>query len=292
MMRVVGWLIAGVSRLPWGVLYALADVLAFVMHRLLRYRLKVVRKNLSESFPELSSGELKVIERDFYRNFGDYIVETIKLEHVTDEEMRRRMAFENVGMVDDLLGSHRSITCYFAHCGNWEWVPSITLWSALSSAADVRFCQVYRPLKNKWFDALFLKLRSRFGSLSFPKRTVFRDLLLMKRDGIASITGFMSDQKPSHGDPTCVVDFLNHRTAMITGTETVARKLGDAAMYMDMYKISRGHYKVVMRMIAEDASSLEPMELTRRYAQMLEETIRRNPAIWLWSHKRWKNPVT
>lgn len=291
-MKLLGWLIAAFARLPLGALYVLADILAFVMHRAVRYRLSVVRKNLAESFPDYSEAELRRIERDFYRNFGDYIVETIKLEHITDEEMRRHMEFENVGEVDALLRSGRSITCYFAHCGNWEWVPSITLWSTLGADPSVRFCQVYRPLKNRWFDALFLKLRSRFGSQSFPKRTVFRDLLLMKREGITSITGFMSDQKPSHGDPTCVVEFLSHPTAMITGTETVARKLGDAAMYMDMYKIARGKYKVVMRSITDDASALEPMQLTREYARLLETTIRRNPAIWLWSHKRWKNPVT
>lgn len=33
-------------------------------------------------------------------------------------------------------------------------------------------------------------------------------------------------------------------------------------------------------------------ELTERYAGVLERTIERNPAIWLWSHKRWRNPVT
>lgn len=75
-------------------------------------------------------------------------------------------------------------------------------------------------------------------------------------------------------------------------TETLARKLKMSVAYMDMYKLSRGHYKVRMRMIAERPEELPSMELTERYAMLLEQTIQRNPAIWLWSHKRWKYPVT
>ena len=32
--------------------------------------------------------------------------------------------------------------------------------------------------------------------------------------------------------------------------------------------------------------------LTDLYARMLEDNIHENPALWLWSHKRWKHPVT
>jgi KDO2-lipid IV(A) lauroyltransferase len=102
----------------------------------------------------------------------------------------------------------------------------------------------------------------------------------------------MSDQKPSHGDPAHINPFLNHPTAFISGTETLARKLGTAAAYIDMYKVSRGHYRAVLRLISDDVAATEKGEVTERYVTMLEETITRNPSIWLWSHKRWKIPVT
>ena len=206
--------------------------------------------------------------------------------------MMRRMEFENVATVDRILSSGRSIVVYFAHCFNWEWAPSITLWSDLKPGRDAVFSQVYRPLVNKWFDSYFLKLRGRFHSESYPKRTVLRDLIKERRAGMPGICGFMSDQKPSHGDVAHVVNLLNHPTAMITGTEQVARKLDSAVMYMDMYKLRRGHYRIVMRLITETPSRLPEMAITERYASLLQQTIRRNPSIWLWSHKRWKIPVT
>ena len=102
----------------------------------------------------------------------------------------------------------------------------------------------------------------------------------------------MSDQKPSHGDPTYVTMFLNRPTAFITGTETLATRMGMAAVYWDMEKISRGHYRIVTRLLDDGSHQAPRGELTQNYALLLETTIRRNPSIWLWTHKRWKNKVT
>lgn len=274
---------------PLWLLYLYSDVLAWVLHRLVRYRLKTVRRNLAASFPEKSAKELRHIESRFYHNFADNLMETVKLLHISDRQMSRRMEFEGIELVDELLGSGRSIVAYFSHCGNWEWAPSITLHSRHATDPKVAYCQIYRPLKDTWFDALMLHIRSRFGSLSIPKRTALRHLLMMKRDGITTITGFMSDQKPSHGDEHHYIDFLNHRTAMITGTEQLARRMDMAVVYWDMYKLSRGHYKIKMRLMCESAAATAPGELTDHYASMLETTIRRDPSIWLWTHKRWKH---
>lgn len=281
-----------VACLPLGVLFVISDVIFLIIYYIVRYRRKLVADNLCACFPEKTNAELKAIEREFYRNFADYVVETLKLLHVSDAEMSRRMTFEGLEIIDELLKSGRSVVLYFSHCGNWEWAPSMTLHAAVPPGDGVEYCQVYRPLKNKTFDRLMLDIRGRFGSLSFPKQTVLRDLIVLRRNGKYTCTGFMSDQKPSHGDPTYVVSFLNRPTAFISGTEHLASRLGFAVAYWDMEKISRGHYHLTCRLISDDASKLKPGEATRSYADMLEKTILRNPSIWLWTHNRWKIPVT
>lgn len=278
--------------LPLTVLYFFADITAFFLRYVIRYRRRVIFRNLRASFPELPDREIRHIAGDFYRNFADYIFETMKLAHISDKEMLRRMEFRNVEVVDRLFSEGKSIIAYFAHTGNWEWVPSITLHSRFADNPKFLFAQVYRPLKNKWFDGEMLSLRSRFGSVSYPKASVLRDLLTLRRDGICSITGFMSDQKPSHGDTVHVVDFLHQPTAVITGTAKVATRMKMAVVYFDMHKISRGHYMLDIRHITDDASEMSVAELTDIYIGMLQETIRRQPAIWLWSHNRWKIPVS
>lgn len=285
-------LLKGIARLPFWLLYAISDVTFVIICYVARYRRSVVAKNLAESFPEMTARELARIRRRFYRNFSDYIFETIKLLHVSDGEMRRRMTFSGVEIADSYLRQGRPVVAYFSHCGNWEWAPSVTLWSSLVAGRDAEFCQIYRPLRDRAMDALMLRLRSRFGSVSLPKRMAFLDLMRYKKRGMPTITGFMSDQKPSHGDPVHVVRFLCHPTAVITGTETAARRLDAAVVYWDMEKRSRGHYHITFHLITDNPTQLPEHAITDRYVALLQRTIMRNPSIWLWTHKRWKHAVT
>lgn len=279
------------ARLPMPVLYMLSDATFALLYFIVRYRRRLVDRNLATSFPDKSSHELHAIRRRFYRNFADYIFETIKLLHVSDAEMRRRMTFSGVDIIDGYLRQGRPVVCYFSHTGNWEWAPSITLWSDLRPGVDAEFCQIYRPLRNRRMDALMLRLRSRFGSVSLAKNMAFLDLMRYRRRGMPTVTGFMSDQKPSHGDAGYITCFLNHPTAMITGTETVARRMDAAVVYWDMQKPSRGHYHIDIRMITDSPTKLPPDAITHRYTSLLDQTICRQPAIWLWTHNRWKHPV-
>lgn len=283
-------LFAAFAHLPLRVMYALADIAFVLVYYVARYRRRVVDDNLAQCFPDMDQKARAAIRRQFYRNFCDTFVEAIKLLHISDKEICQRMQFENTALIDELLSQGKSVAVYFSHCGNWEWAPSVTLHT--THHQGVEYCQVYRPLRNHAFDALMLRIRSRFGSLSFAKATVFRDLVHLKRDNILTVTGFMSDQKPSHNDPTVVTMFLNRPTAFISGTETLARRMGLAAIYWDMEKTARGHYRITCRLLDDGTHAGEPGTLTRNYAAMLQDTITRNPAIWLWTHKRWKIPVT
>ncbi len=273
-------------------MYLIADIIYFFLYHVGHYRLDVVRKNLASSFPEKSQKELREIEKQFYRNFSDYIVESLRLVHISDKKMAECMQFENVELIDRYLDEGRSIAVYFAHTFNWEWAPSISLHTKLKPSDKVEFSQVYRPLKSGFADRLMLRLRGRFHSVGYPKATTLRCLLKAKKRGSLTITGFMSDQHPSHGDPGHLTTLLNHPTLMISGTETLARKLDMAAVFWDMEKTSRGHYKITVRPLADRVSQTAEGEVTEKYTRLLEKTIQRNPAIWLWSHKRWKRPVT
>ena len=168
--RRIGFAILGaVGHLPFWFLYGVADILFALAYYIVRYRRRLVARNLAESFPEKTPQELRRIEKQFYRNLADYAVETLKLAHISDAEMRRRMTFDGVGIIDESLARGRSVTVYFSHCFNWEWAPSVTLWSRYADNSRVAFCQIYRPLRSRFSDAWFLTLRSRFGSRSLAK---------------------------------------------------------------------------------------------------------------------------
>ncbi len=273
------------AMLPLRALYALADLLYFPLYHIVRYRRELVYKNLRNSFPDKSEKEIEALAKKFYHHFCDYIVETIKLLHISDDEIRRRMTFERVDIIDRVFAENRSIIILLGHYGNWEWVPSVTLWT---QTPDILFAQIYRPLKNKWFDRFFLRLRARFGSVGIAKQETLRAILQMKRSGKNSITGFMSDQTPSPANIHHWTQFLSQDTPVLTGFEKIARKTDFAVLYFDVEVVKRGYYKTTIREIALNPNELPEFEITNRYTRFMEQTILRNPWAWLWTHKRWK----
>lgn len=276
------------ALMPFGILYAVSDLLYFLIYRVVRYRRRLVEENIYASFPEKTDAEKQAIIKKFYRHFTDTFVETIKLLHISDEEMRRHMIFEGVERVDEYTAAGRSVAVYAAHFGNWEWLTSIALWSR--NLENVHFSQVYRPLRNAWFDEFYFNLRSRFNTDSIPKWGVLKALLRYRREG-CYVTGFISDQKPSHNDGLHHVEFLGQDTPFITGTELVLRKLNPAVMFFKVEKLKRGYYKVILADICEEAAKSKEFEITDEFARLLEKEIRRQPEIWLWSHNRWRRPI-
>lgn len=288
--RLATGILAALSRLPMPLLYLISSAMAWLARCVVRYRRGVVRGNLAACFPDFTPAERLKIEREFYRNFADYIVETLKLLTISPERMRRLITFTGLENVNDPLSRGQSVIAYFSHTFNWEWATAFPL---AEGGVDAVFSQVYRPLRNKAFDRLMLRMRGRFGSVSLPKATVLRSLLRYRAEGCLTVTGFMSDQKPSHGDPTCKLMFLNRPTAMITGTETLATKLRLEPVYFDLVRVSRGHYRLDVKKMTPTREDMEqPFPLTRLYARMLQQSITRRPASWLWTHNRWKYPVT
>lgn len=287
--KILNALVWPLTKTPLCVLYYFGFATYAILYYVVRYRRKVVRKNLTESFPGKSKAEIKAIAKDFYLNFADYIVETIRLGGMSRNELSGRMTFENIGLVERYLNEGRPIVAYFSHCINWEWVTVI---GDEVTNPKWELSEVYRPLKNKWMDAYMLRIRQRFNTRCYPKATVFRELLRRRHEGITTFTGFMSDQKPSHGDVGYTTTFLNHPTSMITGTAVVAKKLDAAVIYFDMTKLHRGRYHVRFVPMFDSAASHSVDEITEAYARLLEANINRQPSIWLWTHKRWKHPVS
>lgn len=287
--HILSFFLKAVALLPFGMLYVLSTILTFPVHRVFRYRLNVVRTNLSECFPEMDKRQRRAIEKKFYRNLCDYVFETIKLFHISDREIVRRMTFSNVELMDNVLAQNRSIVIYFSHTGNWEWATSVRLHSRFTDRKDVIFGQIYRPLRNGAVDRVMLDLRNRFETTCIKKTEALRYLLHGIREGKIFEVGFMSDQKPSHGDPVRILNFMGRPTAVITGTETLARKLDTAVFYWNISKPDRGRYHIDVIPMSDSAAATKPGELTLKYFGLLERNITQSPDLWLWSHKRWKN---
>lgn len=272
-----------ISLLPFWIHYLFSDLLYYLIYYVGRYRVKVVRKNLASAFPEKSEKELRVIEKDFYQWFCDYLVESMKLLTVSNRNIKKRMVFKGVERLEQCIGEGQSIGLYLGHYCNWEWITSLPPWIT----PEAQCAQIYHPIENKGVDMLFLQLRQRMGSICIPMADTLRKILEFNREGQRFIIGYISDQKPNWFNIHHWVDFLHHDTPVLTGAERIIRKFNHAVFFADVRRIRRGYYEAEFKLITREPQQLEEFKLTEIYYQMLEESIQRAPAYWLWSHNRW-----
>lgn len=279
-------LVYALSLLPFWLLYLISDGLFLLVYHVVRYRRKIVWKNLSASFPDKSHAELKTIERQFYHWFCDYIFETFKLLSISDKKLLRHVEYRNVEEVEKFFDEGRNCSAISGHYCNWEWFCGLPPVIKRHPEAAIGF--IYHPLYNKAVDRLFIDIRSAHGGVCVPKKDILRRLVTYKKEGLCSLIGYVSDQAPKWENMHLWVDFLHHDTPVFTGGERIMRKMNDAVFFVDINRPRRGRYVFTFKLITAEAAKEEEFVITRRFFQMLEEGIRRQPAYYLWTHNRWK----
>ena len=274
------------SLLPLRVLYVLSDLLFFPIYYLFGYRKKVVRKNLTQSFPNKNEKEIKTIEKQFYHFLCDYMVETLKLFSMSKEQLKRRMTFGGVDEIVQKMNTQEKTFCfvYLGHYCNWEWIASLPYWVP----ENVLCGQIYHPLRNKAFDKLFLRLRNQFGGECIAMKETLRRIIELKRAKQKTIIGFISDQSPKWNSIHHWTEFLHRDTPVFIGTERIGKQVDALIFYADVKRVKRGHYHCTFKPLVDNPKDKPDYEITDLYIHNLENMIKAAPQYWLWSHKRWK----
>jgi KDO2-lipid IV(A) lauroyltransferase len=274
----LAWLL---SLLPLSVLYAFSSCLSrVVVHRRL-YRYKVVERNIAMAFPERSAEARHQILVGFYRHLADSLVESLKMLSESNDSLRRRVEHFGFEQLQADADAQRPVVLYLGHYANWEVVPTIT-WVIPQAFTCA---QIYKPAhKVTVGDSIVHRIRNRFGALNIPQKQAFRTLLSLQRAGKLTITGFIADQRPN-GKFSHWTEFLGLPTAYVVGGEEIGRRIGAAYYYLDIRCPYRGHTVLTLQRL--DPELGEDYPYTVSYLRRLEQTIHRDPALWLWSHKRW-----
>jgi len=285
-------LLYGITRLyaslPMPVLFLISDLIFFpVVYHIGRYRRKVVRRNLQNSFPDFTPLELKRIERRFYRHFCDNFQETVRVLAMSEKEAKKRMVFVNPELLTSFAEKGQGVLLVLGHYGNWEYQPFLFPYIKASGLQEA--FNVYRPLKNVAFDELMKKIRIHFGGSNVTKNETYRTVIRLRKKNTTGLFGMVSDQSPSRGNLIYWTTFLNQDTSVLTGPERMAKQTGFAVVYSDVSKTARGCYQSEFKVISDAPNETAEFEITEKYARLMEKTILKDPAYWLWTHKRWKH---
>lgn len=270
------------SLLPLPVLYGISDFLSWVMCYIIPYRRKVVLSNLQHAFPEKEQHEIRHLARRFYRYLCDFFMESIYLVTMDLEECNRRYTYQNPELLQQLYKEGKNLAIATSHFGNWEWATNF------ESVFSHKLYGIYKPLKNKLFDRLFITIRNKYGSLPIPMKQTLRTIMDCTKKKEIFALYFVADQRPRKNDLTYWTTFMNQKTPLITGMDRLARKYDLTVIFMNIERPRRGYYQVSHEIIEAQPAASEPNSISEKYIRCVEAQIRRNPELYLWSHKRWK----
>ena len=282
--HLLSFTIKALSYIPFWLLYILSDGLYYILYYIVRYRRRIVRKNLTESFPEKSEKEIVGIEKKFYRYLTDTILESVKMATISPKEISRRMKLMNVEGLKETMRAGKSASVFMGHYGNWEWVSSLPV----HLEEGMLGVQIYHELSNKDMDRLMLHIRGRMGAISVEMRKTVRYIGKMASEGKVAAIGFIADQTPRKKDAHYYLNFLNHEVPALVGTEKLTKHYGFEAWYLNVKRVKRGYYEAEFVKLHENPQELPDFELTDIYYQRLEEMIRKQPELYLWSHNRFR----
>jgi Kdo2-lipid IVA lauroyltransferase/acyltransferase len=275
-------LLNAISRLSWKTMYRISDVLCWVVFDLFKYRKQVIAENLERSFPHKSATERHQIQRTFHRNLSDIIVETLKLARMSRQEIGQR--FEgDVSLLENYYRQGRNVVVVLGHLGNWELANLFA-----SSHFSHHIVVVYHPLANPLFEKYVKDVRSRFGSELIPMKQAY---IRTPIPGEKPFLFFLVNDQSPNPNKAYWTTFLHQDTGIFRGVEVIGRQFNSPVVYakIERNEAQRGHYRVVLNLITDNPAEVPQNGILEKQVRLLETDIRRQPANWLWSHKRWKH---
>lgn len=263
-------------------MYLITDFVYLVARFIVRYRKKVIDENLLHAFPEKSENERKAIRNRFYRNFTDSIAEIIKSLTISKEELSRRFTITNQELLDQEVQNGKSVLLLAGHFFNWELgLQRAALLSKVPSEG------VYLKINNPFFDRLMYQIRTRFGNTVTEKKE-FRDTVKTV-DSEHRIVQLAADQRPNNRTTRYLRTFLNRPAYFFEGAEHIAKSMDLPVFFGEITKKGRGKYQATYELISRGPYGSDlPHSITDAFCKRLEENIRNQPDLYLWSHNRWK----
>lgn len=274
------WLL---SRLPMRILYIKSDFLYLIMYYVVGYRKKVVFDNLKLAFPTKTDKELKEISKKFFKHFLDLIMESVKAFTISKKEISKRYKYKNADLVNKYANEGRSIALVGAHQANWEWSIGMSL------VLEMDLYGAYTKLQNKYFEKWVRKSREKFGINGYKTSDTVRAIQKNVSEKKQGAYILLSDQSPQVHKTYYWRDFFDIKVPVHTGAEMLSKKFDFVVINYVAKKVKRGYYEVEFQLLTDSPKDFEDYKITDKFTLLTEENIKKQPELYLWSHKRFKH---
>lgn len=279
-------LMFAVRLMPPGLVDSCGSALGLTFYALDRAHRRVAERNVAAAFPTRTPKEHRAIVKGAFKHFGRLLFELLEFSTLTNQQMLERVEFEGEERVRSAYAHGKGVLFVTGHFGYWE------LQALVHALRLPPMSVMARALDNPYLHALLETMRTRTGNGVIYRQGTLRRAMRVLQDGGG--VGVLIDQHISSRD-AIHVDFFNRPAATTPIVAALAMRTG--ARIVPLFALPLGHGRY--RMIYEHAIELPPEgtedpihELTQRCTDVLEMYVRRNPELWLWMHRRWREQGT
>jgi KDO2-lipid IV(A) lauroyltransferase len=184
-------------------------------------------------------------------------------------------------MFQQFLDQGRRCQLHLGHSFNWEYANSLLPYFVHP------FIVVYMPVRNKTVDRLLNHLRSRTGTILVAATRARQEMMPYRRQPY--LLALVADQAPGSPENAYWLNFFGKPAGFVRSPERGARAGDIPVIFVHFYKTARGKYRAKLFLGSDAPARLPEGRLTRQYVEFLEWSIREQPALYLWSHRRWKH---
>ena len=260
--------------------------LGTMFYRLDRRRRDTAVDNVRAAFPVRTDAECRAIVRGAFANLGRHVIDLLRFDTMSVEQMMDLVELEGVEHVEQALAAGRGVMFFTGHFGFWE------LQVMVHAARFEPILMVARTLNNPLLEAMIERMRSRVGTRVVPRQGAVRGLLrgLLRHQSV----GMMIDQHMQ--DRSAVtVEFFGRPAATTSAIAALALRTGVPVIPVFGLPLPGGRYRMIYETPVElpDRDSPDAVQtLTQRCTDVLETYVRRYPELWLWMHRRWRVATT
>lgn len=272
------------ERLPVRPGRAMGRGLARLAARLRPGDLALARRNLALAFPDRDAAERKSLLAESVTRLGENLVDTLAAPRIlagalpVDEDGPSVM--EEIAR---LAAPGKGVLLLTGHLGCWELLGG---WLArrLPAAGLGPLGVVTGTVRNPPVDRLLQDRRRALGMLVLPREAGAAPLLRHLRAG--GVAAVLLDQRTSASNRA--VPFFGHPAPTPVGLARIAGRGGIPVLPVAIARRKDGPGHRVVHLPPLATAGRDEDELLVACNGALEELIRRNPAEWVWFHRRWE----
>jgi len=267
------------APLPLPVIVLIGGFLGELLYLSMPGRRHITLTNLCACFPELNRAQLRAMARAHFRAMAQATLTVPIVWWGSPARLARLVRRRGEEHLKRALAAKRTVVLLAAHFVAIEM-------GGVSLSQDYPLIDMYKRPKNRLFDYLLRKRRTRFiGQLVERREGIKPVLRAIKKGGIFL---YLTDQDQGR-EGAVFAPFFGIPVITVTGLSRVAAMTEALVIPCFMRALSWGRgYEVLFQPPLENFPTDDVVADTTRVNRIIEDAVREMPEQYFWSHRRFK----